>query len=39
MLFDYKLYKDTYLDGDKIINRFQDIQFPKLSEDVLEKII
>jgi hypothetical protein len=39
MLFSYELYKDTYLDGDEIINRFQDIRFPKLGEDVLEKIV
>jgi hypothetical protein len=39
MLFSYKLYKDIYLDNDEIINRFQDIRFPKLGEDVLEKII
>jgi serine/threonine protein kinase len=39
MLFGYEPYEDTYLDGDEIINRFQDMRFPELGEDVLEKIV
>jgi hypothetical protein len=39
MLFGYELYKDTYLDADEIINTFQDMRFPELGEDVLEKIV
>jgi serine/threonine protein kinase len=39
MLYGYEPYEDTYLDGDEIINRFQDMRFPELGEDVLEKIV
>lgn len=36
MLYGYDPYEDTCLDGDEIINRFQDMRFPELGEDTLE---
>ncbi len=40
MLYGYEPYEDTDLDGDEIIDRFQDMRFPELrEEDVLEKFV
>jgi serine/threonine protein kinase len=39
MLYGHEPYEDTCLSGDEVGNRFQDMRFPELGEDVLEKIV
>lgn len=39
MIYGYEPYEDTEVDDDEITNRFQDMQFPELRDNVLEQII